>query len=157
METELMNAESYLRDLRDERVSLQADLAASVEAADAENLIQLSEKIKRVDVHIWAQQAKVIRLTKTEREKHRQLAIIERDALEIELQKANQDYLAALDVLAAKQLAMNQIQLKLGGLDSSISLSREEVNDRTRELREHVSRRWKTASLQPASEVAAEL
>jgi hypothetical protein len=150
----LTNAESQLTDLYEQRESLQADLAAAVEAADAPNMIALQDKIDRVAVYIYAQRAKILRLQKSQDTLERSIAITEREALEVQLVLATQDYARAVVVADDKRVAMQLIQVKLYGKDSLIESYREKIADETAELRSHIAN-WKTLSLLPASERAA--
>ena len=150
----LADAEARLGELVQDRQRLQSELSKAIEEADADAMIRKQRALDEVSVRIYAQRARIMRLSKAEELRQRELAINERDGLEVELAEATKQYADAVSVADEKRVAMQLIQAKLFSLDSRIESQRQSIGDSTKELREHVAR-WRDNAIKAASETDA--
>jgi chromosome segregation ATPase len=149
----LTEAEARLDSLAEERARIEDELSKAIEAASAEAMIKSQRALSENKTYTVAQKARVIQLRKAEELNQRGLAIAEREALEKELQKANQVYSDLINKADDARVVMQKIQVRLFSLDSRIENQRQSINDSSSELQKHLMR-WRSNLMKQAGDEA---
>jgi chromosome segregation ATPase len=115
---------------------LTGDIKAAVMDGDAEKLVALLDEQHRQSLVAWTRQCSELRQRIEELKAERERTQAELRHLEPVLRDASEAHAQALAVADEKRIQAQEIQLKLGGLDSRLHIIKEDINDAECELRE---------------------
>ena len=155
--TELEQAREKLSALADKRTALERQLDEAINDANPDAVINARKLLEENSIYQYAQRARIMRLEKTVGARDREEALTIKDELEAELREATKQYSDALAVADEKRIAMQTLQVKLFSNASRLENDREAINEKQKQLGEHMGR-WRTdAMLPPPHEQACDL
>jgi chromosome segregation ATPase len=115
---------------------LNDDIKGAVMTGDAEKLLKLLAEHHKQGLVEWTRQCSEMRERIEELKMERERAQAELRHLEPILRDASEAHAQALAISDEKRIQAQEIQLKLGGLDSRLHILKEDITDAERELRE---------------------
>lgn len=120
---------------------LNDEIKGAVMTGDAEKLIQLLAERHRQSLMAWTRQCGELRQHIESLKVERERTQAELRHLEPVLRDASEAHAEALAIADERRIQAQEIQLKLGGLDSRLFILKEDINEAERELRDTFNER----------------